>query len=72
MQSYSLKITAKKAASELGLVLLAAVAVALGGAMLEPATVGVELPSSEVGVLATAILSALGRGLINWAKNRTK
>jgi hypothetical protein len=69
---YSFKLTMKKAASELGLVVAAAVAVALSKAFMDPASAGLELPQSEMGVLATAVLAAVGRALANMAKHLGK
>ena len=70
VQDYDWKISAKKAASELGLVILAAVAVALGNALVDPASVGFALPADKLWLVP--VLSAAGRGLLNWAKNRNK
>lgn len=72
MQEYSFGKTLKKAGGELLLVVGAAVAGAVGGALVNTASIGLELPPGETGVMVTAILAAVGRAFINWAKNRRK
>lgn len=72
MEGYSLKVTLKKAGSQLLLVAGAALAVAVGEVLINPGSVGLDLPTGEAGLVAMAVLAAVGRGLINWAKNRGK
>ena len=72
MGQYSFKTTLKKAATELALVAAAAVAVAVGEVLINPGSVGLDLPTGEVGLMAMAVLAAIGRGLINAAKNMGK
>ena len=65
---YSFRVTAKKVAGQFLLVASAAVLAALGSALLEPSSVGIALPEGPLGVTATAVLAAIGRGAINMSK----
>lgn len=69
MANYSFKVTLKKAGIELALVAGAAVLVAVGEAMINPGSVGLDLPTGEIGLAALTVLAAIGRGLINMGKN---